>query len=302
VTVVEEKVGSRLQGEYKVKLSITESAFRTTVVLTVAIALLLSVSVVSVVAQEQSRESMAVDATASQWSYQLAAQGFFDYKTDTLDNGQVRPEGNKGFLQFRLVAPIGKSDKIPITLLPRLTLRLVENKDGDNGFGSSDIFILGIVDQWAKGRWGIGPQINFPAKGGFGNTNWGIGLAAAITQRELNDKMFLALLLQQTWRKVNDPSSDAVLGSPLILNPVLVLQLGQGWYIGNGDFVVSYDWYAKAWLVPFHVRLGKAFIGEKSTWNAYVEYGISLIYKDWPGPVSDHSFRVNVQYQVPVTF
>ncbi|MCK5619761.1 MAG: hypothetical protein KAJ17_10190, partial [Candidatus Krumholzibacteria bacterium] len=30
-------------------------------------------------AQEQSRESMAVDATASQWSFQFAVEGFFDY-------------------------------------------------------------------------------------------------------------------------------------------------------------------------------------------------------------------------------
>jgi hypothetical protein len=302
VPEVEAKVGSRLQGEFNVKLSITESAFRKTVVLIIAVASLLSVSVNSVSAQEQSRESMAVDATATQWSYQLAVEGFFDYKTDTLDNGMIRPEGNKGFLQFRWVAPIPKSEKVPITLLPRLTLRLVENKDGDNGFGSSDIFVLGIMNQWAKGRWGIGPQINFPAKGGFGNTNWGIGFAAAITQRELNDKLFLALLLQQTWRKVNDPSSDAVLGSPLSINPIFVFQLGQGWYLGNGDFVINYNWYENAWFVPFGVRLGKAFIGEKSTWNAYVEYSTSLIYKDWPGPAADHAFRVNVQYQVPVTF
>ena len=54
-------------------------------------------------AQEQSRESMAVDATASQWSFQFAAEGFFDYKDDVLDSGALRPEGDKGFLQFRLV-------------------------------------------------------------------------------------------------------------------------------------------------------------------------------------------------------
>ncbi|KPK28939.1 MAG: hypothetical protein AMJ61_00055 [Desulfobacterales bacterium SG8_35_2] len=145
-------------------------------------------------AQEQSRESMAVDATAAQWSYQFAWEGFFDYKTDTIDNGQVRG-GRKGFLQFRWVAPIPKSEKMPITLLPRLTLRLVQNSEEKFGFGSSDIFVLGIMNQWASGRWGFGPQINFPAKDGFGNTEWGYGLAAAVTERALDDKLFLALLL-----------------------------------------------------------------------------------------------------------
>ena len=50
---------------------------------------------VPVCAQEQSRESMAVDATASQWSFQFAYEGFFDYRDDTMKNGMQRPEGNK---------------------------------------------------------------------------------------------------------------------------------------------------------------------------------------------------------------
>ena len=141
---------------------------------------------VPLMGQEQSRESMAVDATAAQWSYQFAYEGFFDY--DTADG---RPEGNKGFLQFRMVAPIPKSESLPVTILPRLTLRLNQNSAGDYGFGSSDIFALAILNQWATGRWGIGPQINFPSQEGFGNTNWGYGLAGAITERAFDDKLFL---------------------------------------------------------------------------------------------------------------
>ena len=57
-------------------------------------------------AQEQSRESMALDNTASQWSFQLAYQANTDYKRDTLANGFIRPEGNKGFFQLRVVAPV----------------------------------------------------------------------------------------------------------------------------------------------------------------------------------------------------
>jgi len=47
----------------------------------------------------QSRESMAVDATATQWSYQFAIEGNLDY-ADDITNGMQRPEGNKGFLQL----------------------------------------------------------------------------------------------------------------------------------------------------------------------------------------------------------
>jgi hypothetical protein len=252
---------------------------------------------VSAYAQEQSRESMAVDATAAQWSFQFAYEGYYDYKTDTLDSGVQRPEGNKGFLQFRLVAPIPKSEKNPVTWLPRLTLRAVQNKDGDYGFGSSDIFVLGIAQQWATGRWGLGPLINFPAQEGFGSKKWGFGLAAAVTQRAWDDKLFLVLLLQQTWRK--NPAGETK-ATPLSINPVFVLQLGDGWYFGNGDYIISYNWQNGSWFIPFGVRFGRAIIGETTTWNAYVEYSASVYYDDWIGPVATHALRVNVQFQIPI--
>jgi hypothetical protein len=240
------------------------------------VASLLALNAAPAVSQEQSRESMAVDATAAQWSFQLAYEGFFDYHDDAIGPGVVRPKGNEGFLQFRLVAPIPKDDKFPITLLPRLTLRAVQNKDGDTGFGSSDLFILGIAQEWSTGRWGIGPQINFPAGGEeFGNTNWGFGLAAAVTQRAAKDKLYLAFLLQQVWQKPNNGTET--LASPIGINPIIVFQLGSGWYLGNGDFVMSYNWQTESIFIPFGLRLGKAFVGEKTTWNAYVEYSTSVV-------------------------
>jgi hypothetical protein len=251
-----------------------------------------------VFAQEQSRESMAVDATATQWSYQFALEGNFDYDTD-LVNGVPRGEGGRGFLQFRFVAPVPKSGKIPFTMLPRLTLRALENKDEQWGFGNSDVFVLGIAQQWATGRWGIGPQLNFPSKTGFGNPNWGFGLAGAVTQRALNDKVFLSFLVQQTWSKDPAGSGDIKAGS-LGLNPGIVYQLGKGVYIGNGDYVIRYNWNDGSWYVPIRIRLGKAWILPEKTWNAYIEYGTAAKISDWKGPIANHTVRINVQFQLPV--
>lgn len=246
-----------------------------------------------VFAQEQSRESAAVDPTAAQWSFQLAYEGHYDYKEP-----DIRGEGNKGFLQFRLVAPIGATKSFPIPLLPRLTARLVQDSQGNYGFGQSDLFVLGILNQWDSGRWGLGPQINFPSQKGFGSTYWGYGLAAAVTQRALNDDLFFAFLLQQVWR---DDGTGVTRAAPLGINATFVYQLGNGFYIGNGDFVISYNWYNKSWFVPFGARFGKAFIGSESTWNAYVEYRTWAMDTDWVGPVADHNLRINIQYQIPVS-
>jgi hypothetical protein len=187
---------------------------------------------------------------------------------------------------------------MPLTLLPRLTLRLVGNAEGQYGFGSSDVFVLGIINQWKTGRWGFGPQINFPAQNAtFGNPNWAFGFAAAVTQRAWKDRLFFALLFQQTWTDRN----GSILAGPLSINPIFVIQLGKGWYAGNGDYVINYDWYSQAWFIPFGARLGKAWIGEKSTWNAYAEYASSVLWTEWAGPVAGWSIRINVQFQIPVS-
>jgi len=246
----------------------------------------------------QSRESMAVDPSATQWSYQFAYEGFFDYRTDNGPDGFPRGEGRKTQFQFRLVAPLPKSEKMPLTLLPRLTLRLVQNANDKWGSGGGDLFVLGIVNQWSSGRIGIGPQVNFPSADGFGNPNWGLGLAGAITQRAANDKLFLALLLQQVWGKSG--SSEATLAAPLGINPVIVYQLGGGAYIGNGDFVIQYNWQDQSWFVPLQIRLGKAWIFPNKTYNAYIEYGNSVVYDQWRPPVATHAVRVNFQFQLPI--
>ena len=248
----------------------------------------------SIFSQEQSRESAAVDPTAAQWSYQFAYEGHYDYQ-----EAETNGVGNKGFLQFRLVAPIGATESFPITLLPRLTARLVQNSEDKYGFGQSDLFILGIAQQWSSGRWGFGPQINFPSQEGYGSTHWGYGLAAAITQRELNDDLFLSLLLQQVWR---DDGTGVVRAAPLGINAAFVYQIGKGYYIGNGDFVISYNWHDQSWFVPFGIRFGRAFISPESTWNAYIEYRTWAYEYNWSAPVADHNLRINVQYQIPVSF
>lgn len=181
------------------------------------IIIIMLITSIAIYAQEQSRESAAVDPTASQWSLQFAYEGFFDYKEI-----ETRGEGNNGFFQFRFVAPLPADESFPLTLLPRLTLRLVQNSNDNFGFGQSDLFVLGIVNQWATGRWGLGPQVNFPSQEGFGNTNWGYGLAGAVTQRALSDKLFLALLLQQTW---SQNSAGETKASALGINTIIVYQL-----------------------------------------------------------------------------
>jgi len=243
-------------------------------------------------------ETKAMDSTATQWSFQLAYQANADYHDDTLSNGETRLEGLTDFVQLRVVAPIPLKT---FTILPRLTVRHYENPAGESGFGNTELFGLIIPKSWdwGTGRVGIGPLITAPGDKQVAKDEWGYGFAAAAVNG--SGPWFYGLLLTQSWQSV-DPNvlpagtSDT---NPLGLAPFLNYRLGNGWYIGNGDMVIKWDWDSKELYVPIGVRVGKVFVQPKGSWNFYFEYQTSLIYDDWPGSAIESSYRINATYTIP---
>jgi hypothetical protein len=256
-------------------------------------------------AQEQSRESAATDATASAWSFQFAYQAMPNYRQDTLANGDLRPEGNKGYLQYRMVAPIQLGG---VKILPRLTVRYSESAGGDWGFSPTDLFALVVPFDWGTGRAGIGPDIVIPGSSKVGSSEWSFGLAGAVIQRFFNDRLMVGLLLQQTWgrRDVYDleqgvPIDEVETGAnPLVINPILTLQLAKGWYVATNDLAAQYSWEFGGWKVPVGIRLGYVLVQPKASWNFYVEYASDLATDDYPGAAAKDKVRVNVSYAMPV--
>ncbi len=173
----------------------------------------------------QSRESMAVDATASQWSFQFAYQWMPDYYDDILSDGSTRPAGLDNYAQLRIVAPIPTKK---LLILPRLTFRHYEAPNGKSGFGNTELFALLIPNatNWGSGRAGIGPLVTAPGNPDVSKDEWGYGLAGAIVQNTGN--WFYGLLLTQSFRSV-DPrtlptgSSDA---NPLGIAPFVNYRFG----------------------------------------------------------------------------
>lgn len=243
-------------------------------------------------------ETKALDSTATQWSFQLAWQGM-TYHDDTLSNGQQRPPGPDDYLQIRVLAPLPFEK---ITILPRLTLRHYKAPSGATGVGNSELFALIIPRgwDWGTGRMGIGPLITLPGEPAVAKDEWGYGFAAAIVNA--SGPWFYGILLTQVWRAVDPVNlpTGTTDRQPLGIAPIINYRLGGGWYIGNGDQVIQYDWDSKKWRIPLGVRIGKVLVKEAGSWNFYAEYQTSAYYKSWPGPAVDNSFRVNVTYTMPV--
>jgi len=247
----------------------------------------------------QSPESAANDATAAMWTFQLAWEGR-TWKDDIGPNGEPRPEGNRNMVQLRFVAPmpLGKNLK----LLNRLTLRNNEAADKSSGAGDAEYFALFIPVEWSTGRWGIGPQVNFPADDPkFGSDVWRYGFATAGLQRLAADKILTGVLVQQTWGETDPDDPDRQVAQPITIQPVFNYGLKNGYYVNIGETAFSYNWDAGAWLIPLGFRFGKVFINKNgSTLNVYGEIRKSLIYEDWPGSVMDNAIRFNVSYAFPM--
>ena len=250
---------------------------------------------------DEERATMALDSTATQWSFQFAWQVMPDYHDDVLASGQTRKPGNTDFAQLRIVAPIPLKG---FTILPRLTLRHYENAQGQSGIGNTEIFGLIIPKSWdwGSGRFGIGPLVTLPGNEDVARDEWGGGLAMAVVNAKGN--WFYGLLLTQSWQAVEpdgerppEPTSNT---NPLGIVPIVNYKLAKGWYISNGDMVAQYDWESGQLYIPIAFRLGKVFVKAKHTWNFYGEYRTSLVYKGWDGSAVKNSYRINATYSIPV--
>lgn len=268
------------------------------------LALFLSPLIVFAQEEEQSaqdRESMAMDATATQWSYQLAYQSMPDYHQDELSDGTTRPMGLDNYVQLRIVAPVPLEK---LTILPRLTVRHYEDKNtGKSGFGNTELFALMIpkATDWGTGRAGIGPLVTAPGNGDVSKVEWGYGFAAAIVQSK--GQWFYGLLFTQTWRSIDPKTLPAGRSdiNPLGIAPFLAYRFGTtGLYLQTADLVALYDWNTGGFYLPIGARFGKVWVFEKSSLNVYGEYRTSAIYENWEGSAVKNSYRVNVTYTMPI--
>ncbi|GGZ71452.1 hypothetical protein [Algibacter mikhailovii] len=247
----------------------------------------------------QDDTTKALDATATQWSFQFAYQSMPDYHSDIV-NGAPRTAGLDNYVQLRIVAPIPLKN---LTILPRVTLRHYENVNtGDNGFGNTEIFALIIPKSfdWGTGRTGIGPMVTLPGNKKVARDEWGYGLSGALVNS--SGRWFYGVLLTQSWRSIDPRTLPAGSSTtnPLGIAPFLNYRIGDsGLYAGNGDMVAQYDWSSKSFYLPIGLRFGKVWVLDKGSINAYAEYQTSAIYNSWEGPAVQNSFRLNFTYTMP---
>ncbi len=201
-------------------------------------------------------------------------------------------------LRFVAPIPLGKNLKV----INRFTMRNNEAVDKSSGAGDAEYFALFVPFEWATGRWGIGPQVNFPAESSkFGSDKWKYGFATAWLER-FGDKILGGILVQQIWGQTDPQDPDRQVAQPIAIQPVFNYSLKKGFYINIGETAFAYNWDAGAWSIPLGFRFGKVFVTESgSAWNLYGEIRKTVYHSSsWPGSVLDTAVRVNLSYAFPM--
>ncbi len=223
---------------------------------------------------------------------------FFNWHEDEIAPGQTRPTGNNNNFNSRVVIPMAKGTLgSPWPIINRFSFANVEAPGGTSGSGNAEFISLFIPWTWATGKVGIGPAINLPADDKqFGANVWRYGFSGVFLENSFEGRLMWGVLLRQVWGKT-DPNSNKVIASALAVQPIVVYQLNDGWYISNGESPISYHWQENEFLVPLGFRLGKTMKDKKGgIWNMYGEYRTNVVYKDWPGAAASDIIRISASY------
>ena len=223
---------------------------------------------------------------------------FNEWYDDEIAPGEDRPPGSSNNFNTRFVIPMAKGKwGSPWPIINRFSFSNVEQVGGTSGSGNAEFITLFIPKTWATGKIGIGPAINLPAdEKQFGTDVWRYGFSGVALENSFEGRLMWGVLLRQVWGKT-DPNSNDIIASPFALQPIVVLQLKNNWYISNGESAIAYHWQEKEWLVPMGFRLGRTFKDkEGGTWNAYAEYRTNVVYKDWPGSAASDIIRISASY------
>jgi hypothetical protein len=248
-------------------------------------------------AAELEEEVNTNDPTAAAISVSMGWE-FFNWHEDEIAPGQTRPVGNDNNFNSRFVIPLAKGTLgSPWPIINRFSFANVEAPGGTSGSGNAEFITLFIPWKWATGKIGIGPAINLPADDKqFGANVWRYGFAGVFLENSLEGRLMWGFLLRQVWGKTN-PNSSKAIASALALQPIVVYQLNDGWYVSNGESPIAYHWQKNEFLVPLGIRLGKTIKDRKGgIWNAYAEYRTNIVYKDWPGAAASDIVRISASY------
>lgn len=192
--------------------------------------------------------------------------------------------GYANTLGLQAVIPVETRSKFFPTLITRTTLPVIVTADPDgdvpigppndteNGIplssqsGLGDLVFISVFNHptdW--GSWGFGPGFVAPTATRFelGEQSWKFSPSFVVVNTSIKTWQFGVL------GTYNFPLDNRGSKS-LLFQPLIVKQLGQGWYTGWGDDLWSYNSESGNYSMPLQLRVGKVSKIREKDYNIFV--------------------------------
>ncbi len=228
----------------------------------------------------QSLEQAANDPTASLMAFQLQ---------DSYSPDLYNRDGSLNIVQFRAAIPfeLGGTNNIARLTLPYVT----ENGEtGETGLADTTLFNLVAFDR-SWGRFGVGAVALLPSGDeGVGAGKWALGPAVGFAAQ--GDGVLWGLFNQNLFtvgERFDGPDVNVS-----IFQPLLSVQLGDGWSTGVSEMTFVYDWDAGEFTsLPLGFKVAKLtrLSGVPVQFTANVEHNF---YDEGFGPENTISFIAKV--------
>ena len=145
-----------------------------------------------------------------------------------------------------------------------------------SGLGDVSAFATYLFDTGDPGvSFGVGPQIVAPtaSEDATGTGKWQGGLAATYFDARSPTLQWGGLV---TWQTDIAGDSDRPDTSLLAVQPFLIVQIGQGWYL-RSTAIAAFNLETDSYHVPVGLGIGKVIPANKMVFNVFVEPQFTII-------------------------
>ena len=189
-------------------------------------------------------------------------------------------EGYSNEFDFQPVIPVGKSTRIPVPQIIRLTVPVLTTPGPGRRTGLGDIEVVDVFipKRRSWGIWGAGFIAVAPtaAHDDLGAGKWQLGPAATVVFSKIPNWQ-IGGLLQNPISIAGDGDRESI--SELQFQP-LINYLRGDWYFGAGDLDMTYDWKEREWTIPLAFQAGRVTQIGKYKYNLSVELAWTAVRPD----------------------
>jgi len=250
-------------------------------------------------------------ASAADATNPTAAIKVFQIQNTFIPN-TYEASGYGNVLALQAVVPFKTRSEFFPSYITRTTLPVISTADPDGeipiGPGNDTDFSIPINSQAGLGDLVFISLFNHPTKWG----SWGIGpgfVAPSATRAELGEQSWK---FTPTFAVINTSKKDWTLGilgmynfpldgkgsKSFQIQPLIVKQLGKGWYTGWGDDLWTYNSESGNFAMPLQLRLGRVKKIREKNYNIFLTgfYTPDDLRK---GPAPEYGFKLSIGRLLP---